>query len=134
MHVVGVVEMLAGVLVLTRATRYAAYVVMFWLIGISRNLVSQGQFFDVAVRDVEIALGAFALARLSEVRAAELAYGAATSKQTYTRLVLGCSSLVRCSGQDPTARRRRRSANNRGAHLFFTTNQERRKTKEELPS
>ena len=70
MHMVGVIEMIAGILVLTRFTRYAAYIVMLWLIGIAINLVSQGAFLDIAVRDIEIALGAFALAQLSEVRVA----------------------------------------------------------------
>ena len=69
MHVAGVVEIAVGVAVLTRYTRYAAYVVMIWLWCIAANLVSQGAFFDIAVRDVEISLGAFALAKLSEVRA-----------------------------------------------------------------
>ena len=69
MHVAGIVEILVGVAVLTKYTRYAAYVVMIWLWCIAANLVSQGTFFDIAVRDVEISLGAFALAKLSEVRA-----------------------------------------------------------------
>jgi len=69
MHIVGVVEILVGIAVLTKYTRYAAYVVMIWLWCIAANLVSQGTFFDVAVRDIEISLGAFALAKLSEVRA-----------------------------------------------------------------
>jgi uncharacterized membrane protein YphA (DoxX/SURF4 family) len=68
MHVVGVIEIIAGALVLSRFTRYAAYVVMAWLIGIALNLATQGMFFDIAVRDIEISLGAFALAKLSEVR------------------------------------------------------------------
>lgn len=69
MHVAGVVEIVVGVAVLTKYTRYAAYVVMIWLWCIAANLVSQGTFFDIAVRDIEISLGAFALAKLSEVRA-----------------------------------------------------------------
>ena len=69
MHVVGVIEIVVGLAVLTRYTRYAAYVVMVWLWCIAANLVSQGTFFDIAVRDIEISLGAFALAKLSEVRA-----------------------------------------------------------------
>jgi uncharacterized membrane protein YphA (DoxX/SURF4 family) len=69
MHIVGVVEIVAGILVLSRLTRYAAYIVMLWLLGIALNLASQGHFFDIAVRDVEISLGAFALAKLSEARA-----------------------------------------------------------------
>jgi uncharacterized membrane protein YphA (DoxX/SURF4 family) len=72
MHIVGVIEMIVGILVLTRFTRYAAYVVMFWLIGIALNLVTQGTFFDLAMRDIEIALGAFTLAKLTEVRESAL--------------------------------------------------------------
>ena len=68
MHLVGVVEILAGIAVLTRYTRYAAYVVMLWLWCIAASLVAQWAFLDVAVRDVEISLGAFTLAVLSEVR------------------------------------------------------------------
>lgn len=85
MHIVGVIEMCAGILVLTRLTRYAAYIVMLWLIGIAINLVSQGTFFDLAVRDIEIALGAFALAKLSEVRdTAESRNPSSQSKTAYT--------------------------------------------------
>ena len=68
MHVVGVVEMIAGILVLTRWTRYAAYAVLGWLVAISLNLLSQGLFLDIAVRDLELALGAFVLAKLTEAR------------------------------------------------------------------
>ena len=72
MHLVGVIEMIAGILVLSRFTRIASYIVMAWLIGIALNLVSQGTYFDLAVRDIEISLGAFALAKLTEVRQAVL--------------------------------------------------------------
>jgi uncharacterized membrane protein len=68
MHMVGVVEMIAGVLVLTRWTRYAAYIVAAWLVAISLNLLGQGLFLDIAVRDLELALAAFVLAKLTEVR------------------------------------------------------------------
>lgn len=69
MHIVGIIEIVAGILIFTRFTRYAAYIVMVWLWAISLNLIVQGQFFDVAVRDILISLGAFVLAKLSEVRA-----------------------------------------------------------------
>ena len=39
-----------------------------WLALIAINLVSTGMFFDIAVRDVEMALAAFVLARMTEVR------------------------------------------------------------------
>jgi hypothetical protein len=37
-----------------------------WLLGIAVNLVTTGRYFDVAVRDVEMAIAAFTLARLTE--------------------------------------------------------------------
>ena len=70
MRAVGVVEMIVGLAVLTRWTRIGAYVAMLWLIAIAINLVSTGMFYDLAVRDVEIAIGAYTLARLTEVREA----------------------------------------------------------------
>ncbi len=87
MHVVGVVEIVAGVLVLTRFTRWAAYIVMLWLIGIALNLVTQGTFFDLAVRDIEISLGAFALAKLTEVREAFAVREARNSTTAVTRAI-----------------------------------------------
>jgi uncharacterized membrane protein YphA (DoxX/SURF4 family) len=77
MHLVGVVEMVAGILVFTRFTRYAAYIVMAWLLAISASLVAQGLFLDIAVRDVELALGAFVLAKLTEIREAAVEEGSA---------------------------------------------------------
>ena len=70
MHVVGVVEMIVGLAILTRWTRLGAYVAMAWLVAIAINLVTTGMFFDLAVRDIEIAIGAYTLARLTEVREA----------------------------------------------------------------
>jgi uncharacterized membrane protein YphA (DoxX/SURF4 family) len=66
---VGLIEIVAGVLVLTRFTRLAAYVVSAWLALIALNLLSTGRYFDIAVRDLVMAVGAFVLARLSEARA-----------------------------------------------------------------
>ena len=69
MQVVGVVEVVAGLLVLSRFTRIGAYVVSAWLLAIAINLLTTGMYFDIAVRDVVMAVGAFALAKLTEVRA-----------------------------------------------------------------
>jgi uncharacterized membrane protein YphA (DoxX/SURF4 family) len=66
MKIVGVIEIVAGVLVLAKA-RLGAYIVMAWMICIAINLTSMG-LFDIAVRDLGLAVGAFALARLDEVR------------------------------------------------------------------
>jgi hypothetical protein len=68
MHIVGVIEMIVGLAILTKWTRLGAYVASAWLVAIAITLVSTGMFFDVAVRDVEIAVAAFVLARMSEVR------------------------------------------------------------------
>ena len=68
MHIVGVIEMIVGLEILTKWTRLGAYVASAWLVAIAINLVSMGMFFDVAVRDVEIAPAAFVLARITEVR------------------------------------------------------------------
>jgi uncharacterized membrane protein YphA (DoxX/SURF4 family) len=68
MHIVGIIEMIVGLAILTRWTRIGSYVAMVWLILIAINLISTGMFFDLAVRDVEIAIGAFTLARLTEAR------------------------------------------------------------------
>lgn len=77
MHAVGVVEMVAGVLIFTRWTRYAAYIVAAWLLAIVGTLVSQGLFLDIAVRDMELALGAFVLAKLTEIRESAAGEGSA---------------------------------------------------------
>jgi hypothetical protein len=68
MHIVGVIEMIVGLAILTKWTRVGAYVASAWLVAIAINLVATGMFFDVAVRDVEMALAAFVLARMTEVR------------------------------------------------------------------
>lgn len=68
MYIVGVIEIAAGILVFTRLTRYAAYVIAAWLLAIAANLLAQAMFFDIAVRDVELSLAAFALAKLTETR------------------------------------------------------------------
>lgn len=68
--VVGVIEMAAGLLVLSKWTRLGAYVVMAWLVAIALQLLTTGMFFDIAVRDLVMALGAFTLAQLTEWREA----------------------------------------------------------------
>ncbi|HYK35083.1 hypothetical protein [Alloacidobacterium sp.] len=73
MHVVGLVEIIAGLIVLSRWTKIGSYIVMFWLLGIAVNLVSSGMFFDLAMRDVELAIGAFVLSQLTTVREQQVA-------------------------------------------------------------
>lgn len=69
MHAVGVIEMIVGLSILTAWTRLGSYVAGVWLLAIAGNLVLAG-YFDVAVRDVEMAIAAYTLARLTEAREA----------------------------------------------------------------
>ena len=72
MHIVGLVEMIVGLLILTKWTRLGSYLASVWLVLVAINLVSAGMFLDVAVRDLEMALAAFVLARMTEVRSEAL--------------------------------------------------------------
>jgi hypothetical protein len=66
MQIVGVIEIIAGVLVLIRPA-IGGYVVMAWLICIALQLLASGKYLDVAVRDLVMSIGAMSLARLSKV-------------------------------------------------------------------
>lgn len=68
MRVAGIIEIVAGLAVLAGLTRLGGYVIAAWLTLIAASLLTTGQYFDVAVRDLVMACGAFVLARLSEVR------------------------------------------------------------------
>lgn len=77
MRTAGVIEMIAGIAILAGLTRLGGYVVAAWLALIAVNLITTGHFFDVAVRDLVMAVGAFTLARVSELTAPdEIALGA----------------------------------------------------------
>jgi hypothetical protein len=67
MGIVGIIEVAVGVAILAGWSRIGGYVASAWLLGVAANLVAAG-FYDVAVRDVIMALAAFTLARLTEVR------------------------------------------------------------------
>jgi uncharacterized membrane protein YphA (DoxX/SURF4 family) len=78
MRCVGVAEMLVGLAIVTRWTRLGAYVLTGWLLAIAVNLAASGNFWDLALRDFEIALSAFTLGRLTEWRAARMPLPAAS--------------------------------------------------------
>jgi len=77
MHVIGVIEMAVGALILAGYCEMGGYVAAVWLIGIAINLVTTGQYFDVAVRDVAMAVAAFTLARLTEAGVGAEVFGRA---------------------------------------------------------
>jgi hypothetical protein len=62
---VGVIEIVAGLIVAT-IPRVGAYIVMAWLFGIIVNLLLLGGYYDIALRDFGLALGALALGRLAQ--------------------------------------------------------------------
>jgi uncharacterized membrane protein YphA (DoxX/SURF4 family) len=64
MHLVGVVEIVAGIAVALKP-RYGAYLVAAWLGGIIVNLLTYSGYYDVALRDFGLMLAALALARLA---------------------------------------------------------------------
>lgn len=67
MGVVGGVEILAGVTVALKP-RFGGYLVAAWLVGIIVNLLLLGDYFDIALRDLGLAIGALSLARLATAR------------------------------------------------------------------
>jgi uncharacterized membrane protein YphA (DoxX/SURF4 family) len=64
MFVVGVIEVIAGLLVAIKP-KIGAPIVGIWLIGIIVNLLTMGTYFDIALRDLGLSLAAWALWRLS---------------------------------------------------------------------
>jgi hypothetical protein len=67
MYVVGLIEIVAGLVVAARP-KYGAVVVAAWLAGIIVNLLLLGDFYDVALRDFGLLVGALALWRLAAGR------------------------------------------------------------------
>ena len=64
MYVVGVIEIVAGIVVALRP-RYGAYLVAAWLGGIIFNLLTYSGYYDIALRDFGLLLGALTLSRLA---------------------------------------------------------------------
>jgi hypothetical protein len=71
MYFVGATEILAGIIVAIKP-RYGAYVVAGWLGGIIINLLTHSGYYDIALRDFGLMLGALTLARLASVYDAPL--------------------------------------------------------------
>jgi uncharacterized membrane protein YphA (DoxX/SURF4 family) len=66
MYFVGGTEILAGIIVALKP-RYGAYVVAAWLGGIVVNLLTYSSYYDIALRDFGLMLGALTLGRLAAV-------------------------------------------------------------------
>jgi hypothetical protein len=66
MKIVGIIEIAAGLIVLVRPL-IGAYIVMAWLVCIAIQLIAGGHYFDVAVRDLVMAIGAYTLIQLTKM-------------------------------------------------------------------
>lgn len=84
MRLVGLVEIAAGLLVLAKPRKGAA-LVSAWLGGITANLVSMGEYLDVAARDALLAVGAAAFAMMPE-KAARAQMGRAAMPERRMRI------------------------------------------------
>ena len=72
MMIVGVIEIVAGIIVLARP-QIGAWIVSAWLVLIALTLIFSGHYLDVAVRDIVMAIGAFVLAKLSVITSRTIA-------------------------------------------------------------
>lgn len=66
MKIVGIIEIIAGIIVLVRPL-IGGYIVMLWLIAIALQLIAGGHYYDVAVRDLVMAISAFSLVQLTKI-------------------------------------------------------------------
>ena len=66
MMIVGVIEIIAGIIVFVKS-EIGGYIVAAWLTSIALTLLTSGNYLDVAVRDLVMAIGAFSMARLSKI-------------------------------------------------------------------
>lgn len=66
MMIVGVIEIIAGVIVLIKPA-IGGLIVSAWLTLIALTLLASGHFLDVAVRDLVMAIGAFSMTRLAKI-------------------------------------------------------------------
>ena len=67
MKIVGIIEIIAGIIVLIKP-RIGAYIVMIWLLCIALQLIVGVNYLDVAVRDIVMAIGAYTLAQLTRIK------------------------------------------------------------------
>lgn len=64
MTIVGIIEIIAGIIVLRKA-EIGGYIVAAWLALIALTLLAGGRYLDVAVRDLVMSISAFSMARLA---------------------------------------------------------------------
>jgi len=85
MWIVGIVEFAVGISILTALPVIGSYVASAWLLLVAVNLTLAG-YFDIAVRDVVLSIGALSLARLIQVRDQVEVTEATTAPVRYHRI------------------------------------------------
>jgi hypothetical protein len=88
MGIVGVVEFAVGVTILAIRPSVGAFLASAWLTLVAVNLVLGGHF-DIAVRDVVLAVAAFALGRLEQARAGVPVFNSSARNGLVTAAILG---------------------------------------------
>ena len=83
MSVVGIIEFAVGITILLLRPSLGAFVAAAWLILVAINLVFGGHF-DIAVRDVVLAVSAYSLGRFEQVRAQATVGVPATRRRAVT--------------------------------------------------
>lgn len=68
MYAIGAIEIVVGLIILSKYTRLGAYIVAIWFFVIVGNLISMHNFYDIALRDLVLGVGALALGRLVTLR------------------------------------------------------------------
>jgi uncharacterized membrane protein HdeD (DUF308 family) len=66
MIIVGIIEIIAGIIVLVRPAT-GGYIVMAWLTLIALTLLASGNYLDIAVRDLALAVGAFSFVKITKI-------------------------------------------------------------------
>lgn len=66
MMIVGVIEIIAGIIVLSKP-KVGGYIVAAWLAAIALTLLAGLNYLDIAVRDIVMAIAAFSLAKISKI-------------------------------------------------------------------
>lgn len=83
MMIVGVIEIAAGLIVLTKPA-VGGYIVMAWLALIGLSLLTTAQYLDVAVRDLVMAIGAFSFVQIAKIVIASKAERAASGNIAFS--------------------------------------------------
>ena len=102
MYVVGVVEIAAGLAVALKP-RFGSLLVAVWLLGIIVNLIILGSFYDVALRDFGLLVGALALNRLSPDKAGVNGSGGPARTRASAAHADGGTTAIRASASDRAA-------------------------------